>query len=66
MMRIVGWEPIKILFFLIPIYNIYLAYLLYKDLAAKFGKDTPAFAIGILLLPFVFLPMLAFKEEVVA
>ncbi len=66
LLKIVGWEPIKILFFLIPIYNIYLAYLMYKDLAAKFGKDTPAFAIGLLLLPFVFLPMLAFNEEVVA
>lgn len=66
MMRIAGWEPIKILLFVIPFYNIYLGYLLYKDLATKFGKGTPAFAVGMLLLPFVFLPMLAFKEEVVA
>lgn len=66
LLKIVGWEPIKILFFLIPIYNIYLSYLLYKELAAKFGKGTPAFAIGLLLLPFVFLPMLAFNEDVVA
>lgn len=66
LLRIIGWEPIKILFFLIPIYNIYLAFLCYKELAAKFGKGTTAYAIGILLLPFIFLPMLAFQEDVIA
>lgn len=65
LLRIVNWEPVKFWFFFIPIYNIYLSFLLYKDLAAKFGRGTTGFAIGILLLPFIFLPMLAFKGEVV-
>lgn len=63
LIRIVGWKPVKFWFFFIPIYNIYLAYLLYKDLAAKFDCGTPAYAIGLLLLPFVFLPLLAFRSE---
>lgn len=63
LLRVVKWEPVKFWYFFIPIYNIYLAFLLYRDLAAKFGKGTTGFAIGILLLPFIFLPMLAFKGE---
>lgn len=66
LLRIVNWESYKFWLFFIPIYNIYLSYLLYKDLAAKFGQGTPGFAIGILLLPFVFLPLLAFKSKPVA
>lgn len=66
MLRIVGWDPIKLLFFLIPFVNIYFAFLLYKELAAKFGKNDIVFVIGMLLLPFIFFPILAFKEEVVA
>lgn len=66
LLRIVKWEPYKFWLFFIPIYNIYLAYLLYKDLAAKFGQGTPGFAIGLLLLSFVFLPILAFKSKPVA
>lgn len=66
LLRIVKWEPYKFWLFFIPIYNIYLAYLLYKDLAAKFGQGTPGFAVGILLLPFIFLPLLAFKSKPVA
>lgn len=52
----------KILVFLIPIYNIYLSFLLYRDIAAKYGKGDNAYAIGLLLLPFIFFPLLAFKE----
>lgn len=66
LLRIVKWESYKFWLFFIPIYNIYLAYLLYKDLAAKFGQGTPGFAVGILLLPFIFLPLLAFKSKPVA
>lgn len=62
MLRIVNWEPVKFWFFLIPIYNIYLAFLLYKDLAGKYGKGDNAYAVGLLLLPFIFLPLLAFNE----
>lgn len=66
MLRIVKWEPVKFWFFLIPIYNIYLSFLLYKDIAAKYGKGDNAYAIGLLLLPFIFFPLLAFKETPVA
>ncbi len=66
LLRIVNWESYKFWLFFIPIYNIYLAYLLYKDLAAKFGQGTPGYAVGLLLLPFVFLPLLAFKSKPIA
>lgn len=62
MLRIAGWDPVKFWFFLIPFYNIYLAVLLMKDIAAKFGKGTMGYAIGMVVLPFIFLPLLAFKE----
>lgn len=60
LLRIVKWEPVKFWFFFIPIYNIYLSFMLMKDLAAKFGKDSN-FAIGLFLLPFIFIPILALK-----
>ena len=53
-------------FFLIPIYNIYLSFLLYRDIAAKYGKGDNAYAVGLLLLPFIFFPLLAFKETPIA
>lgn len=59
-----GWDMIKLIFFFIPIVNIYFGFLLYKEVAVKFGKGD-GFAIGLLLLPFVFFPILGFKEEVV-
>lgn len=62
MLRIVKWDPVKFWFFFIPLYNIYLAILLAKDLAAKFGKGTMGYAIGMCVLPFIFVPLLAFKE----
>lgn len=62
MLRIVGWDPVKFWFFLIPLYNIYMMILLMKDLGAKFGKDTMGHAICMTILPFIFLPLLAFKS----
>ncbi|WP_370524367.1 DUF5684 domain-containing protein [Bacteroides sp. 224] len=44
--------------------NISFSFLLYKEVAEKFGKEA-GYAIGLLLLPFVFFPLLGFKEEVV-
>nr|WP_317127528.1 DUF5684 domain-containing protein [Parabacteroides sp. TM07-1AC] len=49
-----------------PIYNIYLCFLLYRDIAAKYGKGDNAYAVGLLLLPFIFFPLLAFKETPIA
>lgn len=60
LLRIVGWDPVKFWFFFIPIYNIYLSFMLLKDLAAKFGKDT-GFAVGLFFLGFIFFPLLAFN-----
>lgn len=62
MLRIVGWDPVKFWFFFIPLYNIYLGIMLMKDIAAKFGKGTIGYALGMCLLPFIFLPLLAFKS----
>lgn len=44
---------------LIPIVNIIIAIIILVELAKAFGKDA-GFAIGLLLLPIVFYPMLAF------
>ncbi len=59
--KISGREPTEGLMVLIPIYGIYVAYLIYVDVAQAFGKD-PGFAILMLLLPLVAFPMLGFGE----
>ena len=51
-----GW---RFLMLLIPIYNIVLAILTYIRLAKAFGKDEGD-AVGLVFLPQVFVPMLAF------
>lgn len=51
-----GWP---FLMLLIPIYNIVLAILTYIRLAKAFGKDE-GYAVGLVFLPQVFVPMLAF------
>lgn len=53
-----GW---KFLLLLIPFYNIYLYFKTFILLAHKFGKST-GFGIGIVFLPFVFLPILGFGD----
>lgn len=50
-----------LIMFLIPLVNIIFLVLLYVELAKKFGKDV-GFAIGLLLLGIVFLPILAFGD----
>ena len=51
-----GW---KCLLLLIPLYNIYFCIKLYIDWAKTFGKSA-GFAIGMILLPFIFQLILAF------
>ena len=46
----------------VPIANIYAMYVIYKEIAKKYNKSS-GYAVGMLLLPFIFLPMLAFKKE---
>lgn len=50
------------LLMLLPIANIYAIIVIYKGLADKYQKST-GYLIGLILLPFVFLPLLAFKKE---
>ena len=45
----------------IPVVNIIISIMIYMDIAAKFGKGT-GFAIGLLLLPFIFFPILGFSD----
>ncbi len=46
----------------VPIANLYAMYVIYKGIAKKYNKSD-GYAVGMLLLPFIFLPMLAFKKE---
>lgn len=55
-----GW---KCLLMLIPLYNIYFGIKIYIDWAKAFGKNA-GFAIGMLLLPFIFQLILAFGDAV--
>ncbi|WP_185145303.1 DUF5684 domain-containing protein [Apibacter muscae] len=50
-----------IILLLVPIVNIAVLIIVYMDWALKFGKSK-AFGVGMALLPFVFLPMLAFSD----
>ena len=61
LLEIVGKPVWWILLFLIPFANFIVAILIYIELAKKFGKEI-GFAIGMILLPFVFFPMLGFGK----
>lgn len=60
-LRIVGRPDIWLLYCLIPGVNVVIQIILWIDLAKSFGKDT-VFAIGLILLPVVFLPILGFGD----
>ena len=57
-----GVEWWYLLLFFVPFANIYAMYVIYDALAKKFGKTT-GFTIGLILVPFVFMPMLAFGKN---
>ncbi|MFA6570010.1 MAG: DUF5684 domain-containing protein [Bacteroidota bacterium] len=59
MLEIVGKPIWWIILFLIPFANLIVAILIYIELAKKFGKEI-GFAIGMILLPIVFFPILGF------
>jgi hypothetical protein len=59
LLEIVGKPLWWFLLFLVPGVNIVVSVLVYIELSKSFGKDT-AFAIGLLLLSFIFYPILAF------
>ena len=47
---------------LIPLINVYYMYIICNAIAKKFNKPT-GFSLGMILIPYVFLPLLAFKCE---
>lgn len=61
MLKIIGKPVWWIVGFLIPIVNFVVAILLSVGLAKVFGKGT-GFAIGLIFLPFIFVPILAFGD----
>lgn len=59
LLKIVGKPAWWIILFLIPVANLVVAIILTFALAARFGKGA-GFGVGLLLLPIIFLPVLAF------
>lgn len=57
-----GWW---LILFLIPVVNLIIAIITYIALAANFGKGA-GFAIGMVFLPIVFFPILAFGDATYA
>ncbi|HVD98644.1 MAG TPA: DUF5684 domain-containing protein [Cytophagaceae bacterium] len=69
MLKIINKPLIWLLWFFIPIVNLFFIFRIPFLLAKSFGKDT-GYGFGILFLGFIFIPMLAFgdaqymKEEI--
>jgi len=61
MLQIVGRPGWWLLLYLIPCVNIIVHIMVTIDLAKSFGKDT-GFALGMIFLPFIFYPILAFGD----
>ena len=62
LLKIVGREPWWIILLLIPIVNVIIGIIVCIDLAKSFARGT-GFAIGLILLPFVFLVILGFGSD---
>jgi hypothetical protein len=65
MLQIVGKPAWWLLLFLIPVVNVILSILLNFELARSFSKGT-GFALGLIFLPMIFLPILAFSDAAYA
>ena len=61
LLQIIGKPGWWILLMLIPCVNIVIAVIVYIELAKVFDKSV-GFAVGLLLLPFIFFPILAFSD----
>lgn len=61
MCEIAGKEWWYMLLLFIPIVNIYASFVINDGLAKRFGKST-GFAIGLMFLPIIFFPILAFSS----
>lgn len=62
LLQIVNKPTWWLIMFFIPLVNIVFGFLTFTELAKKFGKST-GFGVGLFLLSFVFMPMLAFSND---
>lgn len=53
----------NILLMLIPVVNIVIAFMIYINVAKNYGKDA-GFGVGMVLLPIIFIPIIAFGSAV--
>jgi hypothetical protein len=60
-LKIVGRPGWWLILYIIPIVNIVITIIVYYDLARSFGRGV-GFALGLFLLWFIFLPILAFSD----
>ena len=61
LLRVAGKPLWWMVLLLLPVANVFAAYYVSVGVAARFGKGT-GFAIGMVLLPFIFYPLLAFGD----
>jgi hypothetical protein len=61
LLQVVGRPVWWVILFFVPIANLVVLFLVWKDVAEGFGKGT-GYAVGMLFLSFIFLPMLAFGD----
>lgn len=61
MLEIAGRPIWWVILFLIPCVNLVVAIILYIDIAKSFGKGV-GFGIGLILVPFIFWPLLGFGD----
>jgi hypothetical protein len=61
MLRIVGMPLWWLLVMLIPLVNLIPAFMMISGLSERFGKGL-GFALGLIFLPFIFYPILAFGD----
>lgn len=62
LLEIIGKPLWWIILMLIPLVNIVVSFLVYLALAGKFGKGG-GFGVGLVFLPFIFFPILAFDSS---
>jgi len=61
LVRISGKPIWWFILFLIPIVNLVIGIIVYHGISKAFGKDA-GFTVGLVLLPFIFFPILAFGK----
>ena len=61
LIKLAGREGWWLILFFIPCVSIVVGFIVLIDVAAKFGKSV-AYGVGLVLLPFIFFPMLGFGD----